>query len=92
MPLIKSKSREAIGKNIETEKAHGKPRAQAIAIALDVARRPDLSLDYLKSLLDNPNPQQHLLKADGCGLILRRIRYKTKKYCLRGRDEIIIKR
>lgn len=39
MPLIKSKSKEAIGKNIKTEMKAGKPQKQAIAIALDVARR-----------------------------------------------------
>lgn len=39
MPLIKSSSRDAIGKNIATEIAAGKPRRQAIAIGLDVARR-----------------------------------------------------
>jgi hypothetical protein len=39
MPLVKSKSRAAVGKNIETEVSHGKPRKQAIAIALDTARR-----------------------------------------------------
>ncbi len=38
MPLIKSKSKKAIGKNIETEKAAGKPSKQAVAIALNVAR------------------------------------------------------
>ena len=38
MPLIRSKSKKAIGKNIKTEVEHGKPRKQAIAIALDVAR------------------------------------------------------
>lgn len=37
MPLIAGK--ENIGKNIKTEMAHGKPKKQAIAIALDVARR-----------------------------------------------------
>ena len=37
MPLLQGK--ENIGKNIKTEIAHGKPRKQAIAIALDVARR-----------------------------------------------------
>lgn len=39
MPLIKSSSKEALGKNIKAERSAGKPRAQAIAIALDVARR-----------------------------------------------------
>jgi hypothetical protein len=35
MPLFKGKKN--IGKNIKTEIAHGKPRKQAIAIALNVA-------------------------------------------------------
>lgn len=39
MPLIKSGSREAISKNIATERAAGKPQRQAVAIALDEARR-----------------------------------------------------
>ena len=39
MPLIKSRSKKAIGKNIETEMAAGKPHRQAIAIALSIARR-----------------------------------------------------
>lgn len=38
MPLIKSKSKAAIGQNIAIETASGKPRKQAIAIALNVAR------------------------------------------------------
>lgn len=39
MPLIKSKSPKAVGKNIKMEMGAGKPRKQAIAIALDVQRR-----------------------------------------------------
>lgn len=39
MPLKKSKSKKAIGENIKTEIEHGKPRKQAIAIALNTARR-----------------------------------------------------
>ena len=39
MPLIKSGSKEAISANIRAEKAAGKPQDQAVAIALDVARR-----------------------------------------------------
>lgn len=38
MPLIKSKSKEAVGKNIAIELKAGKPRKQAIAIALSTAR------------------------------------------------------
>lgn len=37
MPLDKNGSKESIGKNIKTEEAAGKPKAQAIAIALNVA-------------------------------------------------------
>ena len=39
MPLIKSKSKAAVGKNIKKEMAAGKPRNQAIAIALETQRR-----------------------------------------------------
>ena len=39
MPLIKSASKKAVGTNIKTEEQAGKPRRQAIAIALDVQRR-----------------------------------------------------
>ena len=39
MPLIKSKSKQAVGKNIKAEEKAGKPRAQAIAIAMEIQRR-----------------------------------------------------
>ena len=39
MPLVKSKSKKAIGENIKREEEAGKPRKQAVAIALDVARK-----------------------------------------------------
>jgi hypothetical protein len=39
MPLIKSKSKQAVGKNIKKEEEAGKPHNQAIAIALEVQRR-----------------------------------------------------
>lgn len=39
MPLIKSPSSDAISRNIKTEIAAGKPQRQAVAIALDIARR-----------------------------------------------------
>ena len=50
-----------------------------IGYALDVARQKDLSVDYIKEMLDNPNPKQKLLKADACGLCLRKIVYKDEK-------------
>lgn len=39
MPLKQGSSRKVISENIRTEIAHGKPRKQAIAIALETARR-----------------------------------------------------
>jgi hypothetical protein len=39
MPLIKSGSKKAIGENIKREEEAGKPKKQAIAIALDVSRK-----------------------------------------------------
>ena len=39
MPLIKGSSKAAIHRNIRTEIALGKPRKQAVAIALNTARR-----------------------------------------------------
>ena len=39
MPLKQGKSKAAVSANIATEEKAGKPRAQAIAIALSVARR-----------------------------------------------------
>jgi Family of unknown function (DUF6496) len=39
MPVVKSKSKKAISKNIKTEMKSGKPQKQAVAIALSVARK-----------------------------------------------------
>ena len=39
MPLIQSPTARAVSQNIRTEMAHGKPRKQAIAIALAVKRK-----------------------------------------------------
>lgn len=48
MPLVKSASKEAISKNIETEQAHGKPNKQAVAIALDTARKAGANIPKKK--------------------------------------------
>jgi hypothetical protein len=50
MPLIKGTSRGVIGANIKTELSVGRPKPQAVAIALDTARRskrPGKLLGYL---------------------------------------------
>jgi len=38
MPLVKSGSKKAVGKNIKKEMEAGKPKKQAVAIALSVQR------------------------------------------------------
>ena len=47
-----------------------------VGYTLDVARRPELPVDYLDEVLKSKNPQQTLLQADGMGLCLRKIIYK----------------
>jgi hypothetical protein len=39
MPLLKCKSQDTISSNIKTELGAGKPRKQAVAIALNTARK-----------------------------------------------------
>lgn len=39
MPLKKGSSKKTISKNIKTEMSYGRPKKQAIAIALNTARR-----------------------------------------------------
>lgn len=39
MPLVKGKSKKAVSKNIKTEMNAGKPQKQAVAIALNTARK-----------------------------------------------------
>lgn len=39
MPLEKGRSKATISRNIKTEMRHGKPQKQAVAIALNQARK-----------------------------------------------------
>jgi hypothetical protein len=56
MPLVKSKSSAAVGENIKTEEAVGKPAKQALAIALSVqdkakgGRRAKIQAEYEKHM------------------------------------------
>jgi hypothetical protein len=49
MPLKKSKNKAAISSNIETEMAAGKPQKQAVAIALNVARKAGAKIKRKKA-------------------------------------------
>lgn len=46
-----------------------------IGYALDISRRKSIPADFIKSILDTPDPQQALVKADASGLCLRKIKY-----------------
>jgi len=46
-----------------------------IGYALDIARQPNISIDFIQHMLKNPNPQQTLIKAEASGLCLRKIIY-----------------
>ena len=60
MPLDKSGSKESIGKNIATEEAAGKPKDQAVAIGLNVAREAGAHIPKLKeSHSDHHRHKEH---------------------------------
>lgn len=49
MPLKKGYSRKSVSSNIKTEMKAGRPQKQAVAIALDVARRAKAATKMGKS-------------------------------------------
>jgi len=59
MPLIKSKSKKAIGHNIKKEMEAGKPQKQAIAIALSTAREAGAKVPHAKNPGNLPDFLHH---------------------------------
>lgn len=54
MPLDKSGSKDSIGKNIAIEESAGKPKRQAIAIALNTARKGVPPIPQPKAIRKTP--------------------------------------
>lgn len=65
MPLVKGSSRQAVSANIKTELAAGKPRKQAIAIALNVAGKSKRrNIDRNSSAHDAGHPDHETLREE----------------------------
>ena len=56
MPLDKSGSKTAVGKNISELKATGRPQKQAVAIAMDTQRKAKGLIRAALSMLEKPPP------------------------------------
>lgn len=59
MPLEKSPSRAAIGRNIKTEEATGRPKKQAVAIALSTARRAGAKIPKKSTAKSRTGSKRH---------------------------------
>lgn len=62
MPLKKSKSKKAIGKNIKTEMAAGKPQKQAVAIAMSTARKAGAKMPMKKKKVSKSKQYEDMKK------------------------------
>ncbi len=95
MPLLKSKSKKAFGKNVETEMHAGKPQKQALAIAYSMKRKSkkasggmvksgDPEMDYSKGgSVDERNLPQEGVHTDiqkGKSLAGNMARDESKRY------------
>lgn len=63
MPLMKSRSKKAMSKNIETEMDSGKPQKQAVAIAYSVMKRARKNKKAFGGAVEDPDPrslQEHM--------------------------------
>lgn len=58
MPLTKGKSKKAVSKNIKTEMKSGKPQKQAVAIALNTARKSGAKMPMKKKMKKTPSMAQ----------------------------------
>ena len=45
MPLVEGSSQKTVSKNVKKLRSEGKPRKQAIAIALETARKSSIALE-----------------------------------------------
>lgn len=95
MPLIKGSSRNAVSENIKTEIASGKKRDQAIAIALDVARRAKrasgggVDEDDMPSLPRVMDPTDRVLDGGILEPMNSRERARVGRKAMYGRDPVL---
>ena len=75
MPLVKGSSKKAISENIRREMHAGKPQKQAVAIAMDVARRSGGGGKKKKNSPSKEMMYQHALEHGGVSGPSRKRKY-----------------